>query len=115
LPSRDDWESGLDGIVNEIEMTCNISASDIYPVPVPYSPTHRWSSGLLTVTLVSVLLLLLLLTVIATLFCRVAERSDSCWFNFIHTVQARLGGYSAIETRETNDFPSALEMNRSVR
>jgi hypothetical protein len=103
----------MDSILGEIETTCNISASDIYPIP--YTPTHRWSSGLITVTLVSILLIVILFCVIATFFCKVAERSDSCWYNFIHTMQAQLLGYSPIETREVNDFPSALEMNRSAR
>lgn len=112
LPSKDDWENHLDSILQEIESTCNLTASDIYPIP--YSTSH-WSTGLITVTVISIVLMILLVCAIASVFCKVAERSDSCWFNFMHTIQAQLLGYSPIETSETHTLPSALEMNRATR
>lgn len=102
----------MDSILEEVEKTCNVTVSDIYPVP--YVPSHRWSTGLITVTVVSIVLMILLICAIASTFCKVAERSDSCWFNFTHTIQAQLLGYSPIETSETN-LPSTLEMNRATR
>jgi hypothetical protein len=108
LPSKDDWENHLDLIFQEIGNTCNLTATDIVPHP---DTSRQWSSGLIIVTVISVLLIGLLICVVATFFCKVAERSDSCWF----TLQAYLLGYSPIRTTESSDFPSALEMNRSTR
>lgn len=59
-------------------------------------------------------MLLLLICAIGTTFGRVAERSDSCWFNLIHTIQAKMMGYSPIETNSNRqDFPPVLEMRQT--
>jgi hypothetical protein len=108
LPSKDDWENHLDLIFEEIENSCNMTAADILPIS---DPPSQWSSGLIIVTVISILLIGILICVIVTVFCKVAERSDSCWF----TLQAYFSGYSPIRTTESSDFPSTLEMNRSTR
>lgn len=121
IPSKDDWENHQDNIIETYKSICNISTSTINPlIPTPTPPSssssiNGWSSGLITVTVISILLLLLLFCAIGSAFCRVAERSDSCWFNLIHTIQAKMMGYSPIETNSNHhDFPPVLEMRQTT-
>ena len=76
----------------------------------PPSEEVYWTSGMIIVTVVSVLLVVALACSIGMVACRAAERSDSFCGNCINRVQAYFNGYSPVESQRQPEYPPALEM-----
>lgn len=55
IPSKDEWENHQDSILQTFKSICNVSSTKNTPSS---TTTGGWSRGLITVTIVSVLLIL---------------------------------------------------------
>mmetsp|Transcript_2326 Transcript_2326/g.3574 ORF Transcript_2326/g.3574 Transcript_2326/m.3574 type:complete len:558 (+) Transcript_2326:84-1757(+) len=100
LPSKDEWENNYNSLKEEIVASCQ----------KPPSEEVYWTSGMIIVTVVSVLLVVALACSIGMVACRAAERSDSFCGNCINRVQAYFNGYSPVESQRQPEYPPALEM-----